>query len=116
MKTRLISLFCLSLLLLECSNKEVPTDTPTCVRNLIDQYKQQPVTNPPARVYRYTYQGRTVYFIPQRCCDIASLLYDESCTLRCSPDGGISGGGDGRCTDFFATRTNEVLIWKDTRK
>lgn len=116
MKTRLFSLLCLSLLLTECSNSDVVTDTPACVKSLIEQIKTQSVWSPPARVYRYTYQGKTVYFVPQHCCDIPSVLYDEQCNMLCAPDGGISGGGDGKCTDFFKTRTNEALIWQDTRK
>ena len=31
------------------------------------------------------------------------------------PDGGITGRGDGKCTDFFQTRTDERLWWADTR-
>ena len=45
-----------------------------------------------------------------------SDLYDDHCNLICHPDGGIAGGGDGSCSDFFATCKNEVLIWKDGRQ
>lgn len=116
MKTRLIPLLVATLFLVECSNNRVEKAAPGCVQTLIEQIKSQPVWNPAAKVYRYTYRGKTVYFVPQHCCDISSILYDESCNIICAPDGGISGAGDGKCTDFFAARTNEVLIWQDTRR
>ncbi|AUD07106.1 hypothetical protein CWM47_00795 [Spirosoma pollinicola] len=83
--------------------------------NMINQIKSQDKWSPPASIYRYVYKGKVVYFIPQRCCDIPSVLLDEQCNTVCSPDGGISGGGDGGCTDFFKVRSDEKLIWKDSR-
>lgn len=116
MKARVYLIICLGLLGIECKQDSIAKGTPDCVISLIDGIRNQAVWNPPARVYRYTYQGKPVYFVPQRCCDIPSTLYSESCAVLCFPDGGISGGGDGRCSDFFRTRTNETLIWKDSRK
>jgi hypothetical protein len=78
--------------------------------------KADPVTNPPRGVWRYSYQGQTVYYIPPMCCDIPSQLFDSDCNFICNPDGGIAGGGDGKCSDFFTTRTGEQLIWQDDRK
>jgi hypothetical protein len=43
-------------------------------------------------------------------------LYDENCTLLCLPDGGITGQGNGKCANFFIERTNEKLIWEDSRE
>lgn len=45
------------------------------------------------------YQGKTVYYIPPKCCDIPSELYDENGKLICYPDGGFV-GGDGKCPGF----------------
>jgi hypothetical protein len=50
-------------------------------------------------VFRTTYRGRLAYYIPPRCCDIPSQLYDEHGTLICYPHGGFA-GGDGRCLSF----------------
>jgi hypothetical protein len=88
---------------------------PDCVNATIEKIKKEPVWNPRAKVYRYTYNGNKVYFIPPHCCDFPSILLNESCQTICSPDGGLSGGGDGKCTDFFDKRTNEELVWRDER-
>lgn len=101
---------------LGCTGNDIPKSIPGCVANLIQQIKNQGVWNPPARIYRYVYKGQTVYFVPQRCCDIPSTLYDENCHVLCFPDGGFTGAGDGKCNDFFTSRSAENLIWQDTRK
>jgi hypothetical protein len=88
---------------------------PPCVQAKIDEIAAQEVSNPPVRVYSYQYAGKKVYYFTPRCCDQSSRLYDESCTLVRLPDGGITGRGDGRCRDFFSTRTNEELVWADPR-
>jgi len=82
---------------------------------LIDQIKSEKVTNPPSSIWRYEYKGRIVYFRPQICCDQFSYLYDENGNIICAPDGGFTGIGDGRCTDFFSERTKETVIWIDPR-
>lgn len=89
---------------------------PPCIVEKIQQFKKEPVANPPASVWQYEYKGQTVYYIPPRCCDIPSSLYDSNCNLICSPDGGFTGKGDGKCADFAQTATKEKLIWKDDRK
>jgi len=100
-----------------CDRDRLPKGTPQCVRDEIEKIKQAPVWNPPLKVYSYLYKGQTVYYIPvYQCCDFASQLVDENCNVVCSPDGGLSGRGDGRCPDFTATRSNEKLVWQDTRK
>lgn len=88
---------------------------PVCIQDLITEIKDEPVRNPPASVWQYLYEGKKVYYIPQFCCDFPSILKDSSCITLCSPDGGLTGSGDGRCSNFFTERKEEVLIWKDTR-
>jgi hypothetical protein len=88
---------------------------PACLKNKIEEIKAGPVRNPPASVWQYQYQVKTVYFIPQFCCDFPSVLYNSDCSVLCSPDGGLTGNGDGKCSDFFTERKNEVLIWRDSR-
>lgn len=113
-KNLILKIFTLALLV-QCEKEEVNT-LPDCVLQKIDIIKKEAVWNPPAKVYRYTYQEQTVYFFPQRCCDVPSELYDENCTLLCLPDGGITGQGDGKCVDFFEKRSNEILVWQDERR
>lgn len=93
----------------------LPKDTPTWLRDLIQDLASQPVANPPASITAFTYRDQTVYFLPSRCCDIPSVLYDASGVVLCAPDGGITGQGDGRCPDFVTARRDERLIWADSR-
>lgn len=104
-------------LLYSCEKEDDATNgIPNCIDEKINEIKNGDVWNPPAKIYSYTYDGQTVYYFPPRCCDIPSSLYDKNCNLICSPDGGITGGGDGSCADFFSERTDEKLIWEDTRE
>lgn len=98
-----------------CEKKEASV-IPSCVSDLIKDIEAAPVTNPSGSVWQYTYKGKTVYYIPSICCDIPSRLIDTDCKLICSPDGGFTGAGDGKCADFFSDRTDEKLIWQDPRK
>jgi hypothetical protein len=106
------------LLIFSCekSNLINEYETPLCIRDKIDEIAAGEVWNPPAKIYCYRYNRQTVYYFPSRCCDVPGLLYDENCNVICSPGGGINGEGDGQCPDFFDTRTNEELIWEDTRE
>jgi len=99
-----------------CEDNDIAKDTPDCVVDIIKGLKKESVRNPPASVARYTYNSKTVYYIPPFCCDAFSQLIDENCNTICSPDGGLTGGGDGKCGDFFKTRSDEKLIWQDDRK
>lgn len=86
---------------------------PVCVQALITTMTSQPVGNPPGSIYRCTYQNATVYYLPPQCCDQFSALISSDCTPICAPDGGFTGRGDGRCTDF--TRASCTLVWQDPR-
>ena len=88
---------------------------PAWLTTLIRQLETQPVANPPAFIARYEYNGDTVYFVPQRCCDVASVVYRSDGLVMCQADGGFTGRGDGRCPDFFAERRNERILWRDPR-
>jgi hypothetical protein len=92
---------------------DAPPATPACVQTLITTAASQPVGNPPHSIYRCMYRGATVYYLPPQCCDQFSSLISSDCELICSPDGGFTGGGDGRCTDF--TRASCTLLWQDDR-
>ena len=108
---KLVILIVLSTLFFECEK----INAPDCIQLKIDEILAGNVWDPPAKVYQYVYNGQKVYYFPPRCCDIPSSLYDKNCNFICSPDGGISGGGDGNCPDFFSTRTDKKLIWEDKR-
>lgn len=89
---------------------------PACLKKMIQQFKKEDVQNPPRKIYSYTYNRKTVYYVTPPCCDFFSDLYDKNCNIIAHPDGGFTGKGDGRSTDFIKTRTNGKLIWEDKRK
>ncbi|OGO26856.1 MAG: hypothetical protein A2136_04210 [Chloroflexi bacterium RBG_16_54_11] len=114
-KIRIYALIILVILLAACSSA-TQSGNPAWVDELIQQLESDPVGNPPLSIWRYDYNGQQVYFVPAHCCDIPSTVYDADGNVLCSPDSGLTGQGDGRCSDFFSTRSNEHLIWRDTRK
>ncbi len=120
MKTLLLSL--LINLFYGCEKKNtglsIPnadSSIPICIQDKIKDLKNKPRFNPPASITQYTYNEQIVYYITSDCCDQYNQLFDSNCNLICSPDGGITGGGDRKCTDFKNKKTNEKLIWKDPR-
>ena len=115
MKTGLFILFSLCFSIISCSQSTSP-DNPDWVEDLIVQYKNETVGNPPQSIWRYNYKNQIVYYVPPQCCDQFSTLYDEKGNELGAPDGGITGNGDGRFTDFFTARTDEKLIWQDSRQ
>ncbi len=86
------------------------------LNQLIQELQEAETANPPAKIYRYTYNEQEVYYLTGRCCDIPSKLYDMYGNVLCEPDGGITGKGDGRCPGFFEQRKDETLIWEDKRE
>ena len=116
-RTRL-PLFVVPLLFVLACDDSMPTEPeglPAWLEALIAQIEAQPVTVPPTAIYSYRYNDAIVYFRISRCCDIRSVLYDEDGVILCEPDGGIDGGGDGRCPDFLETRSEERLVFLDPR-
>jgi hypothetical protein len=88
---------------------------PACISQMIERFKAEDVQNPPRKIIRYTYRGKTVYYVPALCCDFYSELYDTNCKVIGHPDGGFTGRGDGTMTDFDSTKRDERLIWADKR-
>ncbi|MBK8847742.1 MAG: hypothetical protein IPO27_14850 [Bacteroidetes bacterium] len=85
------------------------------MQNKITEYKSKAKKNPPVSIYQYCYNGKKVFYVTSYCCDIPSELLDDNCNTLCYPDGGITGNGDGKCTDFFDKRSDEHLVWRDNR-
>ena len=112
MKSLLLLILFIPLLAMNCSkNKEVPS----CVNEKIDQIKTEPKWNPAAEVNEYIYQGKHVFLFSSDCCDQYNMLYDGTCNYLCAPSGGITGGGDGKCSDFYNAAKFIRLVWKDPR-
>lgn len=102
-------------LLAGCNKNMLPNKLPNCIENKITIFKSEPKGNPPKSITEYRYKGHKVYYIPAQCCDQYSEVFDENCNLLGHPDGGITGKGDGKLTDFSIEAKNEKLIWKDDR-
>ena len=105
----------LFVILLSACAQATQSGNPAWVDQLIKKYESEPVGNPPQSIWRYEYNNQLVYYVPPQCCDQYSTLYDGEGAILCAPDGGITGKGDGKCSDFFDKRSNELLIWQDTR-
>jgi hypothetical protein len=107
--------FLLLLLLIGCGQLHASGGNPKWLQNLIATYEKDSVGNPPQSIWQYEYHGQTVYYVPPQCCDQFSTLFDAGGETLCAPDGGITGRGDGKCSDFFQERKNQKLIWEDSR-
>jgi hypothetical protein len=92
-----------------------PVGDPAWLAALIATFEAEGAANPPIKISEYIYNGVTVYFVPQRCCDIFSDLYDASGTLIAHPDGGIAGIGDGKAPDFATNAKFVRFVWEDPR-
>ncbi len=88
---------------------------PEWIDELIREFENAPVGNPPQSIWRYEYQGQGVYFVPAQCCDMFSAVYDAEGNMLCAPSGGLDGQGDGRCPNFAEERTQAQSIWQDPR-
>jgi hypothetical protein len=114
MNNRFLVITVLFILLAACA-QATRSANPAWVDELVEQFERDPVGNPPQSIWRYEYNGQTVYYVPPQCCDQFSTLYDATGNVMCAPDGGLTGQGDGRCRDFFEKRSGEQLIWQDSR-
>jgi len=63
------------------------------IKDLIEKEENEPIANPPASLTKCEYKNQIVYYLPPRCCDISSILYDENGNFICAPDGGFTGSG-----------------------
>ncbi len=115
MRAVITALFLVAGLSAACATGRSVGPDPEWLTALVHNLESQPVANPPAFIARYDYGGRVVYYLPPRCCDIASNVYSADGTIICHADGGLTGSGDGRCPDFLSARKNEKIVWRDPR-
>ena len=84
---------------------------PTCIKNKIDSFKLKDAHERPQKVVEYTYKGKKVYYVVMPCCDFFNEVYDATCKLLGSPDGGFTGKGDGKLPDLFSGCPNQFFIF-----
>ena len=64
-------------------------------------------------VLLFEVEGRPLYYVPPRCCDIPAELYDAEGALLCKPHGGFADLGDGRCPAYLDGKplSDGVAVW-----
>ena len=99
--------FLLLLTVLACAKEDCAPQVPPCLLDrLLDE---SPV--PIVEVQRWDIDDDHYFYLVADCCDIPSALFDEDCNFICSPDGGLTGRGDGNCPDFPES-FDRTVIWK----
>jgi len=63
-------------------------------------------------ISKWKFEGKTVYVLPARCCDIPGEVVSSKGTLICRLEGGFSGQADERCKDFRQVAQRLDLVWK----
>lgn len=99
----------------ECYIDSIKSHYDQFVNSKISELQNKPKRNPPAELWRWDFKNSHYYYIPPYCCDVYSELYNSNGELICHPDGGITGGGDGKCPNLPRDSINYTLIWKDNR-
>ncbi len=119
MKINLIPVLTLSLLAMAagCNNKsnqksKTTSGIPACLASQIETFSKKDAVNPPVQIDEYQYKGQTVYLFTADCCDQFNTVYDSACAVICSPSGGITGSGDGKCPDFSKEAKLVKKIWE----
>jgi hypothetical protein len=85
---------------------------------LIDALLSTPKANPGGEVWRYNWEGRTVFLTKSfRPDDYVKVYEIDNNALRYvgAPSGGITGKGDGKCANFSAQATEGCQVWHDPR-
>lgn len=117
----LFSLACLSLLT-SCGGSRIaktdhasvkdPALIPVCLQEKIKSLAGDPEEGSPLYVAEYQYKNQKVYYMASACCDKFNAVYDSSCHLLGYPDGGYTGRGDGKMSDFSTEAFDKKVIWK----
>ena len=85
------------------------------VRVIAKKLRSGPSQRSPQLIKRYVIDGKVFYYVAAPCCDQFNDLYDARGQRVCSPDGGISGHGDGRCPDIHVDPHEGGIVWRDAR-
>jgi hypothetical protein len=86
---------------------------PLWLELLIAKCSLEPQPGQPYEIWRYRYRGADAYYVPPRCCDVPSLVFDANGKVLGAPSGGLSGRGDGQLPDF--PTAGGTLIWRSDR-
>lgn len=85
-------------------------EIPKCIQQKIEDQQTKCLK----KVVYYRFKAKNVYlFNRQECPDAYYNLYDKNCKKVCAPMGGISGKGDGKCSDFQEKATKKRTVWSN---
>jgi hypothetical protein len=93
-----------------------PELIPACLKEKIKTSSDDPTEGTPLYVAEYQYKDQTVYYVASACCDKFNAVYDSACRLLGYPDGGFTGKGDGKMTDFSAEAKNKKVVWEKAQQ
>mgnify|MGYP000111889087 CR=1 FL=1 len=91
---------------------KVIENIPSCLAEQLNKIQAKQYDSPPVSSDEYESNGRKVCLFTSECCDQYDILFDESCKGFCAPSGGITGKGDGKCTEFKQNAKLNRNIWK----
>jgi hypothetical protein len=77
----------------------------------ISGYEAGPAREAPIEIWQISYQGRPAFFFISPCCDRFNPLFSLSGENICSPSGGFSGSGDGKCPKPIDRGTEPRFVW-----
>ena len=108
------------LAVMACAACAEPASAPTAadeaaVRVIAKKLRAGPPQNPPQTIKRHVIDGKTFYYVRAPCCDQFNDVYDARGQRLCSPDGGITGRGDGRCPEIRIDPREGDVVWQDRR-
>ncbi len=88
---------------------------PTWLQQSIAGYTTHPA-DAPRSIWVLSHHGSPAYLVVAGCCDRYNDLLDAQGTKICSPSGGLTGHGDGRCAAPVVDPGTPVrLVWRNPR-
>ena len=105
--TFLIVVAILALLVVGITQCQTKNKNPSWINDMISKPKNER----PMQIYSCSGYGNPTYLVLAPCCDNFNTLYDQAGNKICSPSGGLTGRGDGRCADFNISMCKS--IWKN---
>jgi hypothetical protein len=84
---------------------------PDWLRARIADYERLPASGAPGSIWRITHQGSPAFYLVSPCCDQFNPLLDARGKEICSPSGGFTGAGDGKCPKPMDAGTEAIRVW-----
>lgn len=91
--------------------KKEQATLPDWLRARIVEYERLPARGAPSSIWRITHQGSPAFYLVSPCCDQFNPLLDARGGEICSPSGGFTGAGDGKCPKPMDAGTEAIRVW-----